>query len=256
MRLLEIEENYDIQNIVDEIENNCQPWIKEVNPTENIPFRGLFMEDVLFKKLKGHKKRKPRDSSPEKHKFVNWIIGLTDKKANRSNSIFLTNDYQQALEYGTPYFCFPAGNFHYTWSPYLKDWVSFQRRFSKENIITIKEKDFNKALIELSKYTDNVNIQKNAVNLYGDLVDYDKMQKDNFKTALFLSNLLRYLERKAWKYFTIDKEKLNEYIKGDDGTLKQAVESGNEIMVNCEHYYIVDSILKKDLIQEFKNRGY
>lgn len=67
------------------------------------------------------KDRQPLTSSPFANKLLdNWLYDETGIKF-RSQAIFTAKDSSTASGYGAVYIVIPKGEFHYCWSPYIRD---------------------------------------------------------------------------------------------------------------------------------------
>jgi hypothetical protein len=106
------------------IETNCKPWIRESGG--KFVYRGineLYAHKPVFTR-NIRQNRRPTDSSLELHNLFNTIIGIAGGIANRTNSMFVFGSSFQTENYGHPFYVFPIGEFHYTWSPVWHDWYT------------------------------------------------------------------------------------------------------------------------------------
>lgn len=119
-------------DVVEQILDKCQPWLTAVGGAEQAfgkyrVWRGIDERRIRRKPavmVPIRTNRLPRDSSPETHRGVATHIEEHGLVANRSNSIFVTGDFDVASEFGydgSPYAVFPVGPFHFTWSPEVAD---------------------------------------------------------------------------------------------------------------------------------------
>ena len=68
--------------------------------------------------------RRPKDTDPYVHKmFDSTLEELFGWKA-RSSGLFVTSDYTQAKDFGSPMIVFPTGKFDYVWSPKEEDSIN------------------------------------------------------------------------------------------------------------------------------------
>lgn len=247
MKLYEIDNS---ESIADKIEKDCQPWIQKVNPT-NFVYRGMKIKDPEhIQIINTRKDRKPKDSSWNKHHLLNILIENAGLSANRNNSAFVTSQSKMARKFGTVFIFYPIGDFNYTWSPYNSDFFQTLELFgnvlsiTKENFEDIKQillKKLNFSKFEKPPYEwENYNVIKSEVNFETFL----QTVQENLGTNYILN------------YFDISDYHLNKWFRGDDGSLKNAVDSGHEIMIECEKYYIIRSSYKEFLKEEFEKRGY
>lgn len=194
-----------IPKIVNFIRTNCQPWLNASN--KQFIYRGvpkIPREYTSFTK-KTRVSRKPKDSSLEQHKSLNFLINLAGGIANRSNSIFCTKSKATARDYGTAFVVLPIGNFNYTWSPIWKDW--YIGGSTKINSVLTKEATeiLNS---ELEKNFDFGNKGPVLKKLYNDPNSYDI-------------------------------NKIKETIKVDEG-LPEAINSFQEIMIKCKSGFYIE----------------
>lgn len=113
------------KKIVAFIKKNCKPWMKEVGNSKNRVYRGFNSVDsgkLAFTKVT-RPDRKPKDSSKRDHDIMNQIIDVAGKTANRSNSMFVSGEYDVAVSYGSAYVVIPIGQFDYTWHTEISDWM-------------------------------------------------------------------------------------------------------------------------------------
>lgn len=181
------------EKLGDFIKRNCQPWLRQTNRGNYAVYRG-------FRSLAGkplpiafiqsvRKNRRPMDTSVDLHKMFNLMIQMAGKKANRSNSIFVSGTRLIAEYYGPDFVILPIGEFHYTWSADMEDWYSIM--------------DY-----EVSHIASLGNIDPSE-----------------YATKDFIENELG----TDWIHS----------IRGDDGTLVEAIEKDFEIMISCKKYLAI-----------------
>lgn len=112
------------------ITDQCDDWLAYVGGIQNAlnsdcVWRGIDKEvsaSVITVAIRSN--RRPRDQDPSVHREMNNMINKAGLLANRSNSIFVTGDYEMASEYalsGTPHAVFPVGECYYTWAENVQD---------------------------------------------------------------------------------------------------------------------------------------
>lgn len=110
------------------IKHNCSQWMKQSGGTP--VYRGYTnrrqggykwrpQDSIMIAPVRGD--RKPMDSSPKFHDYMNAEIQKLGLVANRSNSAFVTGDRHVAENFGDLYIAIPIGDFKYTWSPEIDD---------------------------------------------------------------------------------------------------------------------------------------
>jgi hypothetical protein len=98
------------------IEQNCSQFLTSVAASGKFLFRG--QADALLPVFVANPRpdRKPKDSNPAAQELFDNYLTIMGFKALRSNSIFTTSNYGQALQYGIVYAIFPKNGFDFSWS--------------------------------------------------------------------------------------------------------------------------------------------
>lgn len=236
MKLFEIEQQLTKEQLL----NDCASWFARMKPTQML-FRGIY-DDQDWTISIVNQTRLPKDSASMQHNFFNYIIQLADKVANRSNSAFVTGDVDFATRYGRSYVFLPIGNFNYTWMLHNKDWT-----------LDIGVSDIADAL----QHADDNEYLKNI---------YNTTRDSRLKTFLehqFSDEASIGWTRRIFNYLLSSKYLIEEYglprtksimqyvnrIRGDDNTLNTARGTGNEIMIHCDKYYMIQPTLYSSLFK-------
>jgi len=116
-----------MRELVNIINEQCQPWIREIGGIENFknhPFYRGIKEEIYgaYSVRSIRTNRKPSDSPRALHDFFNKVISSVGMMASRSNAMFAWSSRFKTTAYGTTYVVVPLGDFHYTWSEMLGDW--------------------------------------------------------------------------------------------------------------------------------------
>ncbi len=210
---------------------NCQPWIEAHNSQLTLAYRGLRgnQDVVLPSKGEYRTNRVPTDSPKILHRLFDIAIEEANLVANRSNSIFITGEKDFAKKYGAVYVVFPIGEFNYSWSPHAKDWFMAYHNARVDDFVTVES---------LSKFTYDWFLQLAKQDPEFEKVlgswSEDKIV-DHFIKYKANVNMLRADDLDAK---IIDVKRLIQTVKGDDGTLWQALRSGNEIMLSAKGGYL------------------
>lgn len=108
------------------IDKKCQPWISASGglTLRSVIYRGTDEPPSALFTRAIRSDRKAKDTSLEFHQFFNHIIQAKGLTANRSNSLFVNGNYEEARGYGAPFMIFPIGNFEFTWHPDYEDWTN------------------------------------------------------------------------------------------------------------------------------------
>ena len=187
-----------ITHIVTEITTKCQPFLKKISyeTSDYLIFRGLGIYTPQLYDTKGelitapgfNPNRYPKDTPRYLHKELNHIFTHLFKFPFR-NGTFVTSNSDMAKDYGNVVLIIPIGEFHYLWSPHVKDLFEDWDEFESGEIFNAKQKGDPSPNIE------------DMCNKY-----------------------LELMERNVMQYRTIN--------------LKDAIESGNEIMIYCDRYFV------------------
>lgn len=108
-----------IEEFAEFLGNNCRPFL-EKNPDLLPLYRGserpkkITVVDV-------RQDRKPMTTNLLVHDVVRELFLERGIKANRENSLFTTGYPIQARMYGSVFYCFPMGDFDFSWSPEVDD---------------------------------------------------------------------------------------------------------------------------------------
>lgn len=254
------------QALANQLRKECQIWLKQSNGGKRMLFRGTSAGGQTFKKIKVRQDRKPMDTARERHDAFNQIIADKGLIANRSNALFCSTDYDTAGQYGNECVIFPIGMFNYTWSPTYRDWTRDFKipglydhdsdSLTKEQVLLVrsifingiktKHKELSKIILERMKRILNWAYGSQKQKLKSNIKGLTKKALEScvndlkYNRADGMKFLKKYapdkvIEPKAKKF---NSKKYN--IQGDNGTLGQAFQSKNEIMIHCETAYVID----------------
>lgn len=241
-------------NEINEIKNKCKKYLKETSHN-SILYRGQWDDDLdpylngVIKKEKTIKNRLPRNTSKEIHEIFNNGFKQVFGKNLRTESVFTTSNDRIAMGYGNAYLFFPTDPFEIYWSPYIHDLFSFYKNL-KDHITfknfesDILSKNKNPNIIITILYLINENnsnswnnetnvLTQNIINKYSSILPNDLNTK-NIKEKLkpYIGNSI--------------KDFINLFYK--KGNLQAAIKSHNEVMVDCNEFYLIspknDSIYK------------
>lgn len=114
--------------VADYIREHCQPWLKVSRDGAMEVYRGVsgVSAGVFMKPIRNN--RKPLHSSALVQEFYDRVIGFAGGIANRTNSAFVSKDFETTTMYGEPFVFLPLGEFHYTWATDVDDWFESAHR--------------------------------------------------------------------------------------------------------------------------------
>lgn len=214
--------------------------------------------------------RKPRDTSSLLHNALNKLIQDKGLVANRGNSIFCTSDVDQAHAYGEVFAVFPIGKFYYTWSP---SWRDATNNIDEAKYLSPSQEGYGKYW-ELYKTWREDNIKHYEEDLKSALqtgdktkIQYAKLVKNNFDSLYSLDDkgfklyFDEYHRNKIEECYNFDYEKFKKdhygSLRGDDGSLIQAITMQHEVMIHAQkvlyvYYDFYHRFLKYKLFEKFK----
>ncbi|CAG7580755.1 MAG: hypothetical protein SLAVMIC_00545 [uncultured marine phage] len=197
---------------------------RDTNKEGNITFTGgKSMDTYNFGKKTVRSNRRSADMPEEVNDYFDQSFIKYFDFYPRSNGAFCTGSRRMADGYGTPYLVFPIGEYKYIWSQQVSDLYDYTEKtmwfaytFDPDGVVNdIRDGYANPE--NLKWYNEKMTDEEIHNRL-------EKMVDDN-----------------------ID-EIVNTYESND---LKRAIDSGNEITLNCKEYYAISFHPK--LIEEFYN---
>jgi hypothetical protein len=201
------------EKIVDYMHENCRPWLQAISIDYPI-YRGIRHQSIAFTRAV-RPDREPHDSSFDMHQLYNELIAIAGGTANRSNSAFVSSNYHEAKAYGHPYRVFPIGDFAFTWSPEWPDWyqtLEGDSSTSNEPLVALMYDNVRASVFDIMRNKEN-DLSPKAV--------FEAVRNELFKIE-------NYDPRKVKSYINADKE------------LQNAVQSGHEIMIECDRMLYID----------------
>lgn len=257
MRLFELEDNDTFSpEQVALIKKNCQPFLQQCN--QRFLYRGIhsLKTNNEFIKFDVRQNRSPTGSSRILHELYIKAFNKLGFVANRNNSIFCSGSLDLADVYGNVYIVFPIGPFQFTWSPNTEDLLHsaslYKEYFENEAVFTLnyRDKTYLELLEQFFKTYDFNIIDKTVTNNHAqfktDSIDNPKL--DDTEIAKYFYNtggktFGRDNNASVLKITNYTEENILEFIKKlnyTDKDLPAAIESGNEIMIQCKDYYAVE----------------
>ena len=200
---------------------HCQPWLNAVG-LDKVAYRGTNTNNLVFVRAVRND-RAPRDSTQPIHELFNKLIAMAGGVANRSNSAFLTSNRTSANIYGVPKVAIPAGEFNYTWSPKWSDWyvdlVGTNLAFGQLMYSDVKKeflKRYREEMDPLSFTSPPLEARKAFNNILYDINNYDPLAVQHTILA--------------------------------DRNLKEAIDTGYELMVKCDAILYIEPEFYRDII--------
>ena len=233
MRLYEIDDSHEIITPYESgssdrtekmlIERDCsQLWLKESEG--KLVYRGVRSPPGVFSVMTTRDDRKPRDTPSELHNTIVHVFNNLGFSANRNNSIFVKGKTHGLKDYGDV-ICnvFPIGDFSYTWSNVIDDLYEYFDSYATNdsNIDWVK-----KGIFKPKSITKYKNLMRNRK------IKFMSYYNPNFG-EMFNGSLSN--------EFDFDSDMFERFIDAnyiDSKDLSYAIDSGHEIFVRCDKYYL------------------
>jgi len=217
--------------LVQTIKKECSQALKAFKYTHKVLFRGVKKGKTNTPAYVGRSwnERKTMNSSEEGQRIFDYALQKMGISALRSNSIFTTSDSNQAGGYGNLYIIIPKNGFQFSWAIHEPDMVMDDVSILyKEAAVDVIMDNIDK-LVEAGKMADDASGYEWQEVLH--LEGYEK-SIEYLKDAKYPAAAL--------KKITLDKLIDYNHIKNDIGPTNKdfvnALESGNEILINGEYY--------------------
>lgn len=194
---------------------NCKPFLNDMGGFKEFLYRGMNKRvDTGIVELSTSKDRMPVDTKRKAHEKLDiFFKNRYGWKARSENVVFAFGSPTPARHYGIPYLIFPIGKYEYLWSKQVFDLTNTFAAYAADWIIRNMG----------AEYLNDTHVQ-NLPNMK----EYDTLI-DEFSDEL-----------------------LSTYIKGKSGDrgIYDAAKSGNEVMIHCDKYYLVDIKFQKHIQKE------
>lgn len=257
--------------ILEKIEKQCGQIIKIYKKSGCFLYRGLRLTDRV-KKIGNNiyiivprKDRWPKDTNEHLHEMMdNYFLRRFGWRA-RSRGVFCSGSMNVAKEYGnTTGIIFPADGFKYLWSRRIKDLYSDQLESIDDRISGLWYEEYGN--IFTNGYWENdlngeKKFWKNRDDIRNEIGNIDRIEtyeySDPHMIVIFLKNNTKIpynwipkIEYDDYKYDVLEGKCDLITSMYTDKNIVTAIETGNEIMINCEYYYFIEtrgSLIPKDL---------
>lgn len=221
------------------IQQHCGPWLDQSQgrPAYRGVSRGVafpaFVREV-------RQNRRPRDSSPDKDAWYEFMLNTAGSGVTRRNALFVTGRWQYAEVYGQVYRVLPMGEFSYAWLPGVSDWGSL----TNPDSAAVKWID-PELLVGSYKFGQFVD----RIHTYS--VAWQNVLKDQGPLAL-AKDLLRITGGNHWGIdltdpSIYDPELIRQGIRVDEG-LPEALQRGAELMIRCDQALYIHLRLEEKLL--------
>lgn len=176
---------------------DCKQWFNECGGWDeafrNPLYRGAkrIVEPVVYFPPRTH--RRPTDMDPHVSNEIDDIFKMHFGGRFRSEGYFATGAMMEAMGYGTVYYCFPAGDFKFCWSPEYEDMYMSYRMFRDEDRQNYADNggdlDYYDEADCIRRFVDKGNYQTSDL--------HDAIQSGN--EIMFISNGFYLIDRELFK---------------------------------------------------------
>ena len=239
--ITEQQQFFSFEDGLKQIKANCKFFLSE---SDGVPlYRGMGQQVEGVSWTPHPKNRPPRDSEPEFNFFVNSMFDAAFGIENiRRISFFATGNMWQAENYGKVMFCFPAGKIRWMWSPDINDLFEDQLKVFRQVIQTAELSNLNPRV--LANIFDNLYSRyKSSPHtwVYDLEDDADEVTLRATRTAT-VDHKIYFGEASPYNIIHAGLIGAAKDLYRDSTALKEAIESGNEIMVyESEGYYLINA---------------
>jgi len=226
MRLYTYLNEETISDKISIIKKECSDFLNDIDK-DHILYRGLWSDDVpnKFVPIKVNKNRVPRNTNIHVHNLFDLGFKHVYNTKARSECVFCSGNKDQTKIYGNVYIVFPVGKYEAYWSPYIHDLFSGLNSKPKDDDIALFIA-YTYALQASVRYFNILPVLE-ANKLLDVLEKYDIKPEIN-DIFVKLKDKIDKLSAHFIKTY---------YIKGN---IKKAIESKNEIMIDCDKYYVLE----------------
>jgi hypothetical protein len=240
----------DTEKVLTFLKRDCDKYISEIG--NRVLYHGTrFSGNWIIKKSRIGTRR-PLSTSIEIHEDLN--VGFKKKFGwPVRDGVYTISKKDYTKAYGTPHIFFPIGNYQYCWSPSVFDLftkISLTGEVISPSLMKkIFRDEYGKSFfrngeeIDMSTFYTSVpeDVGKEIIKSNGKVVVWN----DNEYVVKKTNDIEKWLRDHSSEGAKTIQEIVNLY---KDTDLIGACESGNEIIFNCEKYYILDVKYKRAIM--------
>lgn len=225
----------------------CSPFLKDFKKsnTRNLLYIGKKQNINHYKRKKTRKNRDPLDTPEKIHEYFDKELYKRYGIKGRSECVFATADESEVQSYGNSYIILPTGKYKILWSPKIKDlWSKIEDELN---------------ILDIIKYGTLKNSESLIDNLADEYEEGDNEEGDNVENDwkggnISASNEREYIEKRLKEIEKETQHEIDEILDSYQvGNLKKAIKSQNEIMIDCDYYFLIDFKYEKSILNLIKN---
>lgn len=137
MKLFEIVVQENAKEFIEQVVKDCRPFLKAKRAGQLV-FRGMKSFDEFIYNKPVRKNRTPLNTPAKLHDIIDQFFKKKFGYYFRSNAIFVTGDYNEAIGYGDAYAIYPIGDFQFLWSQEVDDLFIELKRLLQKDSLSIK----------------------------------------------------------------------------------------------------------------------
>ena len=264
-----------IQKMASFLFRDCKPYLKDLRKSGKVMYRGAYGGDMT--KIIPRKNRKPKDMDQDLSDELDDAFMSHVGWKPRSEGVFCSGDHGQAKHYGTAVFTvWPIDKYKIVWSESVGDLYTKMDNSGDDDYIETDwmEEDYEEIYGENSENgswyyegDDTKETEKSAAEakVADQIIDdqdfesdeeredfdpYDEMEELDWEPNVSLDDYLEdAIANERERQLESRYEVVFEY---EDDNIIRAIDSGNEIMVGCKAYYIIDDSYTNEIIKLVK----
>lgn len=244
-------DGYITKSSMEILEKECSQILDIYKKNKGFIFRGItrkYAPNRLYK-ITPRADRKPKDTNPIIHKFVDDFFEERVGWRPRSEGIFCTPRYHEATSYGhNAYIVFPKDGFKYLWSPNIEDlYCDVLSKIQTDTMLGYGKSRKQYVWYDVNHWKGDEDY-KEYDNLK-DIPGYRTHIQDRYdvnQVTISLKSGEELIARRKPVIKSIDairdqdlEEIRKELMSYDDSNIGKLIDKNrNEIMIKCDYYYI------------------
>ncbi len=264
-----------IQKMASMLFRDCKPYLKDLKKSGKVMYRGAYGGDMT--KIIPRKDRQPKDMDQELSDEIDDAFMSHVGWKPRSEGVFCSGDYKQAEGYGSAVFTvWPIGKYKFVWSlsiydlytkldnsgdyDYIEtDWMyeDYEERYGENSEngswyyegSDTEETEKSDAEAKVAEWiTDDQEFEseeeKEDFDPYDEMAELDwepDVSEEDYIEDAVAEERERQLESRYEVVFDYEED-----------NIVKAIDTGNEIMIGCKAYYIIDNEYTNELVELLK----
>ena len=234
----------DEYHLLEKIKKNCKPYLMKYSSVKI--YRGMHNKESIVHKTVHLQNRTPANTPQAIHDLLNDAF-IAEFGHPFRNALFGIGDLVTAKNYGNPYVIIPEGNFHYAWSPVIRDMYDMFE--NPRNAIDSSHRGVFSDIVykhlihtdEYRNYIKNVIQRKAPSNWLAKNLDSPDPALA-FRTVTISAFSRPFIKDNSNILLNVFRQLIREFYKMDEGLKQWGLKyQKNEIMIICDKYYGVEA---------------